>query len=156
MNKFYFFWGGEFSQWYKSNFIIDDVLFVCAEQFMMYKKAELFNDQESMEKILKTDNARKQKHLGKKVKDFNSDIWDEHKYNIVLTGNLAKFTQDKKLKELLLSTRTKTLVEASPYDIIWGIGYDENHPHATQPDKWRGLNLLGKVLMEVREILKTN
>ena len=156
MNKddFYFFWNGELSQWYKSDFVIENIKYNCCEQYMMYKKAELFDDIDSMDKILKCVNPRKQKQLGREVKNFNADLWDEHKYSIVLNGNLAKFTQNRKLNTVLMKTNDKTIVEASPYDVVWGIGYAEDHPNATQPDKWRGQNLLGKVLEDVRKRIK--
>ncbi|WP_295221067.1 NADAR family protein [uncultured Chryseobacterium sp.] len=81
-------------------------------------------------------------------------LWDEHKYEIVKQGNLLKFSQNEKLKEFLLSTEDKVLVEASPYDTIWGIGMPETNPKAGNPSEWNGENLLGFALMEVRDELK--
>ena len=69
---------------------------------------------------------------------------------------MAKFKQNDDIREQLLSTGDLHLVEASPYDQIWGIGMDEDDPDATNPEKWDGLNLLGEVLMMVREHLRNN
>ena len=68
----------------------------------------------------------------------------------IFKGNLEKFTQHSDLKEKLINTGKKHLVEASPFDKIWGIGMDANHPDATNIDKWNGQNLLGEVIMSVR------
>ena len=157
-----FFWGHTsnngitkacFSQWYKSYFIVDDIKYSTAEQFMMAQKALLFNDLDTYNKIIKTDNPSECKSLGRKVKNFNEEIWNENKYNIVLKGNLAKFSQNEKLKNFILSTNNKILAEASPYDTIWGIGLLESVKGIENPNNWLGKNLLGYSLMEVRDIL---
>jgi len=95
------------------------------------------------------------KSLGRKVKNFDPKIWDEHKYEIVKQGNLLKFSQNEKFKTFLLATNNKILVEGSPYDKIWGIGMLESDSRAENPLLWNGENLLGFALMEVREELKS-
>lgn len=146
-----FFWSGPFSQWYKSGFVVDGIKFVCAEQFMMYGKAMLFNDVDIAEKILHTNNAKKQKALGRLIKGFNNDIWESKRESIVYEGNFLKFSQNPELKDILLATYPLTLVEASPEDKIWGIGMDENHPDVLDSTKWKGLNLLGYILTDLRD-----
>ena len=94
------------------------------------------------------------KGLGRKVKNFDENIWNEVKYHIVLTGNYYKFSQNKQLRQVLLSTGESILVEASPLDMIWGIGIDANNENAYHPEKWNGSNLLGFALTEVREEIK--
>ncbi|SHF05931.1 conserved hypothetical protein, ribA/ribD-fused [Chryseobacterium takakiae] len=91
--------------------------------------------------------------MGRKVKKFDLDIWNEHKYEIVKKGNFLKFSQNEGFKEFLLSTDNKILVEASPYDTIWGIGMLETDPNTKNPVQWNGENLLGFALMEVRDEL---
>lgn len=93
------------------------------------------------------------KKLGRKVRNYDDSIWKEKRYDVVVKGNIAKFSQNEKLRSFLLSTGSKILVEASPKDTIWGIGLEESSPDALSPRKWQGENLLGFALMEVRDII---
>ena len=153
-NDVVFFYGGIFSQWYGSSFIIHGTKYNCAEQFMMAMKAVTFNDDFCLKKILETSNPSIQKRFGRQVRNYNDKEWNEVRYNFVVQGNYAKFSQNGYLKKVLLNTGNKILVEASPYDTIWGIGMDANNPDRFDTSKWKGTNLLGKALMEVREKLK--
>ena len=121
---------------------------------MMAAKAELFGDKEIRKEILNISEQKKMKSLGRKVKNFDQNVWDKFKYSIVLNGNWCKFSQNRELREFLLSTGDKILVEASPYDSIWGIRISASSPEAKNPMKWRGQNLLGFALMEVRDELR--
>lgn len=121
---------------------------------MMAAKAELFGDKEIRKEILNSSEQKKMKSLGRKVKNFDQDVWDKFKYSIVLNGNWCKFSQNRELREFLLSTGDNILVEASPYDSIWGIRISASSPEAKNPMKWRGQNLLGFALMEVRDELR--
>jgi len=161
--KFLFFWGHSakdeitkscFSQWFPFKFEENGISYKTAEHYMMAGKAKLFNDEEILEKILNAGSPNQAKSLGRKVKNFDAKIWDDHKYEIVKQGNLLKFSQNEKFKEFLLSTNNKILVEASPYDKIWGIGMLESDSRAENPLLWNGENLLGFALMEVRDLLK--
>ena len=115
---------------------------------MMYQKAMLFRDYEIAEKILKTKNPRTCKALGRKVQGFSPDTWGKYKRQIVFAGNMLRATQDEQFRQELRATGTSTIVEASPYDRIWGIGYDSQHAIANKSN-W-GQNLLGEALMKVR------
>ncbi|MGI9653045.1 NADAR family protein [Chryseobacterium sp. RLHN22] len=161
--KFLFFWGHTakdeitkscFSQWFPFKFEENGIVYKTAEHYMMAGKAKLFNDEEILGKILEASSPNQAKSLGRKVKNFDSKIWDEHKYEIVKQGNLLKFSQNEKFKEFLLSTNDKILVEASPYDKIWGIGMLETDTRAENPLLWNGENLLGFALMEARDELR--
>lgn len=161
--EFLFFWGHTvkeevtkacFSQWFPFEFKENGMSYKTAEHYMMAGKAKLFNDNEALEEILKSETPNQVKSLGRKVKNFDSQMWDEHKYEIVKQGNLLKFSQNEKFKEFLLSTNDKILVEASPYDTIWGIGMLETDPRAENPQQWNGENLLGFALMEVRDQIR--
>jgi ribA/ribD-fused uncharacterized protein len=120
----------------------------------MAEKAKLMGDYDTRELILSSTDPKEIKTLGKTVKNFDEDIWFEYRSKIVAKGNYYKFLCNKDLKEFLVCTGEKILVEASPYDTIWGIGMKEDDPNATNPYKWNGKNLLGFALMEVREKLK--
>lgn len=140
---------GFLSQWYKSDFTVGDITYHFAEQYMMYQKAILFNDHDVAAKILKSDNPKDIKTLGREIKNFNQTVWDVHKFDIVYKGNLYKFGQNQDLLNKLLETKGSVLAEASPYDCIWGIGVDVEGLKCGA--SWRGQNLLGKALMQVRD-----
>ena len=152
-DKYVFFWGELYSQWYAADMIIDGLKYNCCEQYMMYQKALLFNDIETADMIMQTKSPKIQKEYGRSVKNFDKNIWDDICYDIVYKANFAKFSQNKELLKELLSTGDKILVEASPYDKIWGIGLGENHVGIENPENWMGLNLLGKAITEVKNDL---
>lgn len=155
-DKFTFFYGGEFSQWYNRKMIIDNIEFNCCEQYMMWKKAITFNDMDSASKIIESNNPKEQKELGRFVKNFNANIWDSVKHEIVFTANYNKFTQHADLKKLLLSTQNTILVEASPYDKVWGVGLSECDDNILNPSNWKGQNLLGYILTNIRNKIQDN
>jgi ribA/ribD-fused uncharacterized protein len=159
--KFIFFWGhtppksGEvnkscFSQWFSSSFKVDKITYPTAEHYMMAEKARLFNDYESLNKILSAPNPGTAKVFGREVKGFNENKWVENRFNIVANASYHKFNQNSKLKDFLINTKKRVLVEASPKDTIWGIGLAETDEGINQPVRWRGLNILGFALMEAR------
>lgn len=143
-----------FSQWYDCRFEAEGVQYHTTEQYMMAQKAILMSDISTYEKIMAADNPKDYKALGREVQHFNAAMWDHAKYNVVLTGNLAKFSQNPDLFEFLDSTGNSVLVEASPYDGIWGVRLGIDDPRIKNPNEWLGENLLGFVLMETRDILR--
>lgn len=150
---------GYLSNWYLCDFKVDNIKFHSGEQWFMYAKALLFGDEEIGQMILDTplyrsgDN-KKIKALGRQVSNFDSDIWDKYKMDLIFKGLLEKFSQNQDLKNKLLSTGDKLLVEDSPYDKIWGIGLSSDVAKAWDTDSWLGENCLGKVLMDVRKTLQ--
>lgn len=149
-----FFWGGEFSQWYKSKFTIDGIKYNCAEQYMMAQKALTFNDFESHHEIMMTKSPSTQKAIGRQVKNFDAIKWNEVSRLVVYRANLAKFTQNPELLKYILSTGNKIIVEASPEDKIWGIGLHENDPRCLDETQWQGTNWLGIACMQVRSDIR--
>jgi ribA/ribD-fused uncharacterized protein len=163
--KYLAFWGhqpppgggvgkGCLSQWWPAAFTVDGETYASAEHFMMAAKALLFGDVEIADRIRAAPHPRAAKALGREVRGFDEQRWAEHRFDLVVTGNLAKFAQHPDLRDFLVTTGSRVLVEASPYDRIWGIGLAADHEHATSPEHWRGLNLLGFALMEVRHQLQ--
>jgi len=161
--KYLFFWGHQsngntiskscFSQWYPSPFSEGGNNFATAEHYMMYGKAKLFGDTDAMEKALNAKNPGAVKAIGRAVRGFDASIWDANKFDLVVKANLAKFNSSDDLKRFLINTDTRVLVEASPVDKIWGIGLAQDDKAASNPNLWKGENLLGFALMEVRDQL---
>lgn len=162
--KFLFFWGHTppkdksmnetcLSQWWMSNFIVDDVKYCCAEQYMMAKKAELFQDSAMLKEILNAKHPKQMKEFGRLVNNFDKEKWDKNCYEIVKKGNKEKFSQNSELWNFLKTTKNRILVEASPRDRIWGIGMGKLNPDAENPTKWRGKNILGFAITEIRDEL---
>ena len=145
------FYGGFMSQWFPSPFRYGPTLFPTAEHFMMAMKAKLFDDFPAQMAIMSNSDPAAAKALGRRVKGFDPRIWDVVKVATVFAGNWLKFTQHPDLRKELLSTGKAVLVEASPTDRIWGIGMAADDHRVRKPWLWRGSNLLGFVLMEVRD-----
>ncbi len=143
-----------FSQWYPSGFTADGVNYLTGEHWMMVKKALLFDDCETAKKILASEKPAMAKQLGREVSGFDTELWTKSSYEIVVEGNKHKFSQNSFLKNFLLQTGNKVIVEASPPDTVWGIGLSQDAKEALNPSQWRGSNLLGFALMEVRDIIK--
>lgn len=159
-NKHIFFWGEWPSNWYKCHFTIKydgkEMEFFNSEQYFMWIKAITFDDKETAEKILKKGkNPKTAKALGREVKNYDDKKWNEIRYKVMVDANYYKYSQNEELKELLLNLEFdgKHFVEASKYDTIWGIGLTEDNPLVDDEANWKGQNLLGKVLDEIRKIL---
>jgi ribA/ribD-fused uncharacterized protein len=163
--SYFLFWGhrplanGEigkscFSQWWLASFSVDQVSYLTAEHFMMAEKARLFGDKDTRAKILKAETPKAAKELGRRVKGFDETAWEAERFQLVIKGNLAKFSQNLNLQSFLLTTGEKVLIEASPVDRIWGIGLSATDELAMNSERWRGLNLLGFALMEVRQLIR--
>jgi ribA/ribD-fused uncharacterized protein len=147
--------GAVFSQFYPSAFVDGSgVSYNCAEQYMMSHKALTFDDKITHAKIMAATDPKVIKALGRETKNFDDRIWDGVKFDIVVEGNRLKFTQNPDLQEILMETIGKTLVEASPYDKVWGIGLSEATAKKMSSNKWPGENLLGLALMKVRDEIK--
>ena len=142
-----------FSQWKISPFSVDLVDYTCVEQYMMASKARLFSDDSALSAILATDDPREQKPIGRQVRNFDHNLWRRHCENIVFDGNLAKFSQNENMRRALLHTSQRRLAEASPHDILWGIGLRACDHHASSTDTWSGSDLLCQILEHVRETL---
>lgn len=161
--EYLFFWGHTvyspvqetcFSQFYPAPFAHEGLTYPTAEHWMMAAKARTFGDTEILARIFETNVPVEAKKLGRLVSNFDPEIWDQVKFDTVIKGNLLKFAQHPELKSFLLETGQKVIVEASPRDTIWGIGLGRENPKAKNPFTWRGKNLLGFALMEVRDLLK--
>ena len=160
-SKFTYFWEQwPFSQWSKASFYANSFYkdinnavsnpvdrFNCCEQYMMAEKATVFGDHESFRLIMKTDSPREHKKLGRNVKGFDKETWEAIAKDVVYHGNYNKFTQCEKSLQALRDTQGTLLVEASPYDMVWGIGLNAKDAEAGKA--WKGTNWLGEVLTKL-------
>ena len=162
--KWLMFWGhqpqadggvgkGCLSQWWPCRFAVDGVEYASAEHWMMAAKARLFGDDDALGLILVAGTPAQAKALGRQVRGFDEQTWAARRFELVVAGNVAKFGQDAAMRDFLLGTANRVLVEASPRDRVWGIGLGAANEKATDPGQWRGLNLLGFALMEARDRL---
>ena len=159
--KFVFFWGHQrgkdgvtascFSQWYSAPFIVDGQRYPTAEHFMMAEKAALFGDHQTRAQVLQAANPGAAKALGRQVRGFDKAAWVDNRFSIVVRANMAKFAENPELRQFLKQTGSRVLVETSPVDRIWGIGMAQENEKVNNPNLWRGLNLLGFALMQVRD-----
>ncbi|UXH77987.1 NADAR family protein [Roseateles amylovorans] len=165
--KYMLFWGhqpnadgsigkGCFSQWFEASFEVDGQPYLTAEHFMMAEKARLFGDVGTRAGILAARTPAEAKKLGRGVTGFDDALWERARFDIVVRANEAKFSQNRALRDYLLTTGDRVLVEASPVDRIWGIGLAADDRRALEPRSWCGLNLLGFALMEVRARLASD
>ncbi len=145
-----FFWNGPFSSWCPSPIVIRGYQFNCCEQYFMAAKASVFLDRKTAEKICSTADPRRQKALGREIVNFNPSVWNAVCRDIMFRAHWAKFTQNADMRKLLMAT-IAPLVEASPYDKIWGIGLESHDPRAKDPATWQGTNWLGEILTEIRD-----
>jgi ribA/ribD-fused uncharacterized protein len=141
------------SQWWPAEFTVDGIHYRTAEHFMMAGKARLFGDHDSAERIVSSADPASAKKLGRGISGFDENMWRSARHDIVLQGSTEKFAQNPELAKYLVDTGDAVIVEASPVDSVWGIGLAADHPSARTPAEWPGLNLLGFVLMEVRDEL---
>lgn len=164
--KFLFFWShapepdgsvgrGCLSQWWVAPFAVDGQRYRTAEHWMMAEKARLFGDPEAERAAIDADHPALAKAAGQTVRDFDEEVWQRERFEIVVQGSVHKFGSDPQLRDYLLGTGERVLVEASPRDRIWGIGLAAQDPAAEDPARWRGLNLLGFALMAARERLRS-
>ncbi len=162
--KYVHFWGhrprpdgsvgaGCFSQWWPSPFTVDGVEYATAEHWMMAAKARLFGDADAELRAIEAAHPHEAKAAGRTVRGFDEAVWRRHRFGIVVEGGVHKFGQHPELRAYLLGTGDRVLVEASPRDRVWGIGMSAGHEAAADPERWRGLNLLGFALMEARRRL---
>ena len=145
---------GYLSNWYRSDFTADGRRFSSMEQYMMFRKATLFGDLETVEQIMATDNVGRIKALGRSVTPYEETFWNGMRQIAVFQGLLAKFEQNAELREKLLATGEHILAECAVQDRIWGIGLSMKDDRRHDPAQWQGQNLLGFALMTVRESLR--
>ena len=145
---------GYLSNWYPATFTIDGITFSSTEQYIMYRKCKIFGDEESASAILETNDPARQQAIGQGASGFDGTVWNGMKQVVAYRGLLAKFSQNENLKQQLLDTGDAYLVECAHKDIIWACGIRLTEEERFDINKWRGQNILGFALMEVREAIR--
>ncbi|WP_088840024.1 NADAR family protein [Staphylococcus argenteus] len=148
-NENVFFFGQEFSNFHEQEFSINGIKFNSSEQALMFSKAKHFNDDETAQRILNTDDARECEQLGKIINNVDPVEWSNvsDKYMNIILKN--KFESNQELKTMLTETKGKNIVECSPLDENLGIGISVDD--AINGKDWKGENKLGNALMTVRD-----
>jgi ribA/ribD-fused uncharacterized protein len=141
------------SNFHRAKFMIDGVPYICTEQYIHKRKADLFHDPQTGGLIMEATTPERMLYLSRQVNGFNQQAWDLHSQTIGYEAVLAKFQQNPDLKTYLLSTKPLKLVEASPVDKKWGIGYNMADPNIMKEKKNWGLNEHGQNLERVRSEL---
>lgn len=145
---------GFLSNWYLSDFSVEGIKFSSMEQYMMYKKAVLFDDSDIASEILNTDDVVLIKEFGRKVSNYNDSVWNGMRQVIIYKGLIEKFMQNEDLRKALLDTGDNILAECAVKDQIWGIGLSMTDNNRHDINAWKGQNLLGYSLMLVRDELR--
>lgn len=151
--QYVFFHGADscFSQWFPAPFEVRGLVYGQAEQWMMAEKARIFGDEATRSAIMNAQHPKEHRNFGRAVSNFDDATWKQQRLQVVIEGNVGKFTQNPALLMALKETQGCLLVEASPTDCIWGIGLGLHDPKRWNPQNWRGGNLLGAVLTHIRE-----
>ena len=154
-SNYVFFWGGILGNWWKveEGITWGGKKFPTSEHLFMWLKANLFGDKMAEDLILEAPDPKTAKYLGRKVQGFSDSAWEEHREQCMMTALHAKYLSSRKFREEIWKEEYegKHFVEASPYDKIWGIGMKETDPEIENPENWKGLNLLGKCLDNLKE-----
>lgn len=144
---------GYLSNWYPARFTVNEIEFSSMEQYMMYRKANCFDDKSIAAQILAADDVAEIKALGRLVSGYDDNYWSGIRQIVVYEGLLAKFSQNEDLKQQLKNTENAILAECAVRDRIWGIGLSMKDPNRLDRMRWQGQNLLGYTLMMVRSRL---
>ncbi|MBB1509960.1 NADAR family protein [Tessaracoccus sp. MC1756] len=144
---------GCLSEHYPAPFESDGELFRTVEHYIAWRKATLFGDKHSAQRVLRAEAPTTARAIGRTVRPFNDEVWKSHRFDVAVAANVAKFAADPQLADHLRSTGRSVLVNASPIDRVWGIGLSADDPAAQDPTRWPGLNIQGFALMEARRRL---
>ena len=138
------------SNWHPTGFDYRGIRFPTGEHWMMWQKARLMGDREKASQILAAPTPRRAKELGGKVAPYDGALWDAVREQMVYYGVREKFLANDLNRNLLLSTGSALLAEASPHDRVWGVGMAADDPRFSNPAKWDGENQLGRACMRAR------
>ena len=145
---------GFYSNFYPAQFDYAGKHYTSSEQYMMAQKAIMMNDLDAYAEIMAAKTPMAAKELGRKVRNYDEELWSSVRFQVVRRGVRAKFQQNRDFRAHLLDTGNRVLVEASPTDALWGVKMSADNPDIANPRLWKGQNQLGQVLMRVRADLR--
>lgn len=155
-DEYFAFFGGEspFSNFHLNTFEYNGYLFCCSEQAFMYAKAYIMRDFDMADKIANYELKNKEiplvyKRMGRKVKNYNDSLWSKYRQRVMKSVLYSKL-REPYIRNLLIETGDRKIIEASPYDRIWGAGVSLDDIDY-EWNKFTGENLLGRTLMELRD-----
>jgi ribA/ribD-fused uncharacterized protein len=144
----------EFSSFFDTTFKIDDIEYKNAEQAFQAIRAKTFGDDDSFNKILKSKSAQSAKSFGNKIEKFDEEVWNAQRDTVMRSILRAKFSQNPAIRKQLLDSGNGMIANADPRENYWGIGTSAGTSIAKNPAKWKGKNMMGKLLMELRSELR--
>lgn len=144
---------GYMNSWYEATFYAEGKRFFCCEQYVLYKKALMFHDDYHANKIIESQDRKEILNYAKDIKNYVDKVWNARRVAVMYRGNLYKFQQNPPLKQALLETGDAPLALLGKNDKVFGIGLNKEDTRIYNMSKWDGLNLMGFVLMEVRDAL---
>ena len=143
-----------YSNFHPCTFTLDNIMFHSSEQYIQYQKAKHFGDTHTARRILQCIDALECKRLAREIPNYDNLDWKNKINELCEPGLVAKFLQNPTLLKLLMSMKDKQLVECS-YDTVWGNGLTLRSEHCLAWNEWKGENLLGQMLMSVRDYAST-
>ena len=144
---------GFLSNWYPSDIAVDGKRFSSTEQYIMYKKCMILGDEAAAKQVMATDDPEQQQAIGRSARNYHNTVWDGICQVVAMRGLLAKFSQHDDLRRKLLETGDAYLVECARSDHRWACGIGLYDDDRRDIDRWKGKNILGFALMEVRQAL---
>ena len=142
------------SNFYPCKFNLEGETFNSSEQYIQWTKAKYSNDSITMERIMNCEDAADCKEVSRDITNLDRTGWAKSAESLCYHGIKAKYAQNNHLLDTLLNTGDKILVEAS-YDEIWGTGQPLGSRDCLCQTKWKSVGILGKILMRIRNDLKS-
>ena len=143
----------ELSNFHPCTFTVNATTYSSSEQWIQHCKAKYFRDNITMAQVMTAEDALDCKLIARDTVGYDERRWKEVAYQECYNGLFAKFEQNPSLKQVLLQTGEKTIVESS-YDRLWGTGIPLNDPACLDKTKWHNPGILGVILMDIRTKLK--
>ena len=147
-----FFFGSDcfLSNRYHSPFLDGKTQYTCVEQYYLTHKSLFFDDVDTANAIMGLKEPSKMKALSHHIKNLDEHKWAEQATAVMENACYLKFWQNSELKKKLMDIKG-TIVEANRKDVFFSCGLALSDPNIVDVNKWKGQNMLGKILSNLRE-----